>query len=59
MDIKKQYEFQWNRKSLGITLMSADCLRKTECTPSERHRKLAQLGIPVALLPPAEDVSVL
>ena len=39
-----------------MTLMYADCLRKAECTPAERHREFVQLGIPVALLPPAEDV---
>lgn len=36
--------------------MSADRLGKAERIPSERHRELVQLGIPVDLLPHAEDV---
>ena len=43
-------------KSLGITRMSAGRLCKAERIPSERHRQLVQLGIPVDLLPHAEDV---
>lgn len=43
-------------KSLGITRMSAGRLCKAERIPSERHRELVQLGIPVDLLPPAENV---
>lgn len=41
---------------LGITRMSAGRLCKAERIPSERHRELVQLGIPIDLLPPAEDV---
>ena len=41
---------------LGITRMSAGRLCKAERIPSEQHRELVQLGIPIDLLPPAEDV---
>ena len=36
--------------------MPADRLGKAERIPSEQHRELVQLGIPVELLPHAEDV---
>lgn len=43
-------------ESLGITRMSAGRLCKAERIPSSRHRDLARLGIPIELLPSAEDV---
>lgn len=43
-------------ESLGITRMSAGRLCKAERISSSRHRELAQLGIPVELLPLAKDV---
>lgn len=53
---RNKFNFSEMGKALGITRVSARRLCNAERISQARHRELVRLGVPIDLLPPAEDV---